>query len=806
MAFIEGKPQQNFGDLLGQQLKTGLSTMAQMKLQNMQQRQQRSQEQSTLEQGLKQLPGAKPEWAQFLMAIPAEKRVEGLRELMRTQPAEQGGQPTGQIGQTQAVPGIQSPADEIANKYANAPARKHFETPQETMAREAETGKERRHAQDISLREQELIDKETEEGYKNTVHAYKAAQTQKMELARLRELNRAGKLPSGGKWALMKKVGLDIPALLSADAQEFEKISTGFMKNMKDMFGARILQTEVDNFLKTIPSLMQTPEGRERVISNMESIADAAKIRFDIMRELKKENGGRRPRDMEELIEERASKQLDELAEQFKGGYGRKKAQTEAGSLGGQPNEPNQSMQEQPQEPYDASKEDIVDQMARYAVSVGSRVLPQMATGTGNVGQLAANVADYAASKVGKFTGNKELEEQGMGAGEAFEKYNPLPTSESVEKRFSKWSKGYTDPQGPIEKFGYDIAETVASFLMPETAVGKVAGWINKAGLIGKSAKIAQKIILPFSGYAGSTKKLIASVAAGKTLKAAANTISDDPLIGLAAETAGFLLTGTAGTRGKLKADAGKIIENAKSGFGSSKMDATPEIRKLSALKNEALKSGHGYKDKIVKTIDGFIDGIKMSKGTKTETQVINKLSGATKKTKTNIHNHPVNSLVEAAQNANDMYGWSVYERVPGGNFTPVEMRPYLGKIIDIMDQGVARSAKKNPALGVHANQYIVGKDIWKGLHTHDAATQWLIDNAELMDRGEGAKFIWNMIKGGGSFLGRDAMKVQSLLRHEAGQKAYLEALDGASLGSASKFKSGYGKLKQIYKHVIGGE
>ena len=316
MAFIEGKPQQGLGDILGGQLQKALGTIGQAKLQQMMQRQQLSDRQANLEQGLKQIPGAKPEWAQVINAFPPEKSVDVLRELMRGGNVEQPQTGTAQVAGQPGQPNVQQA------QQSNIPARKPFETSQETMEREKEAGKERRHAQDISVQDQRDIDRQTEKDYETIKNQYRSGRTQKMELQRLLKLEENGKLPDEKLFSLMKHFGLDIPALMTADAQEAQKLTTGFLKNMKDMFGARILETEVENFIKTIPSLMQTPEGRKRVINNMLAVVDAGEIRFNTMRELKKENNGRRPRDMAELIEEKASPKLDALAERFKSGYG----------------------------------------------------------------------------------------------------------------------------------------------------------------------------------------------------------------------------------------------------------------------------------------------------------------------------------------------------------------------------------------------------------------------------------------------------------------------------------------------------
>lgn len=154
----------------------------------------------------------------------------------------------------------------------------------------------------------------------------------KEQLARLNRqeaLNKSGKLShqtlvaardtvAKGLSGLLGIPGVDFTHLLSPESQEFEKLSKDMLSGLKDMYGARINQVEVESFLKTIPSLMQSTDGRQAVIENMKHMIESKLLWTDAAKEIKKENGGRIPGDLQFQVEERIAPQLDAFADSFK--------------------------------------------------------------------------------------------------------------------------------------------------------------------------------------------------------------------------------------------------------------------------------------------------------------------------------------------------------------------------------------------------------------------------------------------------------------------------------------------------------
>lgn len=203
----------------------------------------------------------------------------------------------------------------------------------------------------LSAKEQELVNKETKPIYDEISKGAKAAQNNNKRLDRMEVLIKEGKLDNAAYVGILENLGgifsaigsitgliLGGPvgagagglvgaglggvgkALLSPQSQEFNKLSNDFLRDAKDTFGSRLTNYDVQTFLATVPTLSQTDEGKQRVITNLRSFNEAAMIRKKAMDQIIRENGGRRPVNLDTLVEERVSPQLDVIAEKFKKG------------------------------------------------------------------------------------------------------------------------------------------------------------------------------------------------------------------------------------------------------------------------------------------------------------------------------------------------------------------------------------------------------------------------------------------------------------------------------------------------------
>lgn len=177
---------------------------------------------------------------------------------------------------------------------------------------------ERRHRETLAQQKELAQHKETKELRHEIVQKSKAAKEDLRDLDRLEELQNSGKLDTPGYTEFLNRSGLDIQALKSPESEEFQKIQANFLRNAKQYFGGRISNYEVESFLKTIPTLSNSNEGRKRIIANLKNIARGAIEYNSALKEVISENKGVPPFDLEERIDDKIDKRLDKISDQFK--------------------------------------------------------------------------------------------------------------------------------------------------------------------------------------------------------------------------------------------------------------------------------------------------------------------------------------------------------------------------------------------------------------------------------------------------------------------------------------------------------
>lgn len=176
----------------------------------------------------------------------------------------------------------------------------------------------------MSAAEQKEIRKEVLPYIKEVQEKASASKENDMRLNKMEELIKSGKLNNPVFSSALKSlskgvlgIGIDLTSFLSPESQEFEKLSNDFLKSIKEVFGSRISNLEVDNFLKTVPTLSQSNEGKASVIGNLKLLNQAAQVKRDVAKGLIDKYGSKLPLDFRFQVEELAKPKLDELAEEF---------------------------------------------------------------------------------------------------------------------------------------------------------------------------------------------------------------------------------------------------------------------------------------------------------------------------------------------------------------------------------------------------------------------------------------------------------------------------------------------------------
>jgi hypothetical protein len=291
--------------------------------------QQQAPIQNQMQQSQQQQPTYTPEQEQVIRRSQNPEERQKIADLFRQHNQQQAqpqqvATPNQQAGQAAA----QQQAIETATKNQGV---KLGATSQERAAAQKEA-----HA--LQKYEHEKYDKEVKESKDWYKSKFEESHALKQNLARLNRqetLNNSKQISNGlgasfrdtiahgigGKFgpAFIGIPGIDLNAvLLSPESQEFEKLSNDMLSGLKDMYGGRINQVEVEAFLKTIPSLSQSREGRQAVIDNMRRFTEDKLLALNEAKKIKAENGGVIPPDLQIEVEERISDRLDQTIEDFK--------------------------------------------------------------------------------------------------------------------------------------------------------------------------------------------------------------------------------------------------------------------------------------------------------------------------------------------------------------------------------------------------------------------------------------------------------------------------------------------------------
>lgn len=295
MAFIEGKSQPTWGDILGSKISSGFQQIAQAKLQQMMDRQKQA-EQARL---YAQLPGMKPEWAQIIAGTPEKDRAGLFRVLpmleqmggqaqVSQQPGQQpqqqmqGGMPQGQPQEIQQAQQASSPwgtPTTPAQAYARA-----FEPPQIAAQREMEQYKQAQKKEASSLKYAQETWKELD---KKAEARGKVVESKKNLITDLNEviaLNSTGKLVQGKEYQALNALNLDkffTNDVTQITAKDIQRMGAGIASQFRS--GGK-MTNDIFNALKaTLPSLINTQSGFDALARSVK-LQTQLEVAYDKMR------------------------------------------------------------------------------------------------------------------------------------------------------------------------------------------------------------------------------------------------------------------------------------------------------------------------------------------------------------------------------------------------------------------------------------------------------------------------------------------------------------------------------------------
>jgi hypothetical protein len=302
----------NIGDVLGTGLSDVLNQLADNKLRQVHQR--------NMAQGLQSaLQGISPEQAQGLAGLGEGALEKILPELFRAQRERefQQGFQTGEVAEAESLGG---PAETRKSLIQQA-IDQGYQPPRNS--KEANDIIKQMHQANIekeklSSKEKSSAFKETKAEREKIIQDYNVAKNNLEDYDRLQELEDEGKLDTPGYIEFLKRSGLDIAALKNPGSEEAQKIVQNFIRDAKQVYGGKITNQEMEQFMSTLPSLSQSPEGRKRVIANLKRIARAKVEYYKAYKRVLKQNKGVPPLDLLEQVQEEYEPAIEKLASQFR--------------------------------------------------------------------------------------------------------------------------------------------------------------------------------------------------------------------------------------------------------------------------------------------------------------------------------------------------------------------------------------------------------------------------------------------------------------------------------------------------------
>ena len=193
----------------------------------------------------------------------------------------------------------------LASKMADSAQKIHEQTKKE--------GAERKKA--LTEQENKMWDK-ADPFINAAMNSAEKAKTSNQDLKRLIEVDKD--LTSPGYNAFLENSGFNIDALKDPSSTEFNSIKMNFMRNMKEIFGGNVSNTEVTAFLKTLPDLSQSPEGRKRVISNMMRLNNMAIQKNKAIKQAIQQNRGVPTRDIRFKVDKIMKSRTNKVMNQFR--------------------------------------------------------------------------------------------------------------------------------------------------------------------------------------------------------------------------------------------------------------------------------------------------------------------------------------------------------------------------------------------------------------------------------------------------------------------------------------------------------
>lgn len=295
----QSTPGQAIGQSLGEGMGGALQLLINQKLEDLQEARERRKAQINYQELLSK--GFTPNEASLWLKFTEGGKTHLAKEIVERQQRQNGLDRRG-LGQ-QPTTGLDFLQEKVTPQGEEIEAGIESEnlTPKEKTARQ-----ENRYKQNLPIFQE----------YEKRVQGHNS---EGLSLQRLQELNKTGKLPQGlQRWNVNLSSGeLRLPFLANAETQAFVKTINDFTTKAKDSFGARVTNFELNRFMKRLPTLLNTEEGRSVILRQMEIINQINNLHDQALLDAFDKEGGLRNIDYDKA-KKIADKQSKPMVENLK--------------------------------------------------------------------------------------------------------------------------------------------------------------------------------------------------------------------------------------------------------------------------------------------------------------------------------------------------------------------------------------------------------------------------------------------------------------------------------------------------------
>lgn len=241
-------------------------------------------------------------------------------------PAQLGGirgQDESQIQQQQSprqsIPNLEDMSDQQLRLLTGAPDRE-ISIPARAILRAREEEKNLKKPL-FEAESDKLEAKRVSELAENIESEYIAAKNEDLRLDRQIKLDEKGNLSTPSLIKVLDSIGLPIGILGNPDTEEYRKLEADYTRDVSKVFpGGKITNYELMSYLKTIPSLLNSSEGRKAIVRNRKLLNEAKRVRYDEYVKIIKENNGKKPPNLGILLDERTFDKINDIENRFREG------------------------------------------------------------------------------------------------------------------------------------------------------------------------------------------------------------------------------------------------------------------------------------------------------------------------------------------------------------------------------------------------------------------------------------------------------------------------------------------------------